>query len=150
MAKTPDTDNNAYREYGLLDPGLLRLRARIGKDISPADVADIIEEHPDLVDEEIREYVLRGLRGELKKKRGRKRTSVQELKELYAVHLYDYLYPRIKARYEREQARGKIFEAVDYAASELANVITAKHIGMKTWEATRNLISSYKKRQNYE
>ena len=43
MAKTPDTDNNAYREYGLLDPGLLRLRARIGKDISPADVADIID-----------------------------------------------------------------------------------------------------------
>ena len=136
-----DDRNKAYRDFGLLGPELLELRTRIGADLLPVDVADIIEEHPELVDERIREFVLRGLRGELKKKRGPKRKPTQRLKELYAETLYDDLYPRIEARYERERAKGRVYGAVDLAPSELAYAITAKHVGM-TMEGVRNLISA--------
>ena len=67
MAELPDPANVVYRDYGLLGPQLLEMRRRIGKDVLPVDVADIIDEHPELVDERIRDYVVRGLRGELKK-----------------------------------------------------------------------------------
>lgn len=149
MSDPPIAKNSIYHEYGPGGLGWLQMRADSGKDILPAEVAHIIDENPELVDERIREYVLRGLRGDLKKKRGRKRTTRQMLKEDYAEGMYDHLYPRIKARYEREQAKGKAYEAVEYAASELAYAITAKHVGM-TWEAVRNMISSSKKRRNSE
>ena len=155
MASPPDTDNSVYRDYGLLDPGLLKLRARIGKDILPADIADIIDEHPDLVDDGIREYVLRGLRGQLKKKRGHKRTHLQRLRELYAQSLFDDLFPRLQARRERQHLKGIKKLRGAYSAAELAHYLIGKRLGGAlgeelTREAVRNLLSSLKKRQNYE
>ena len=149
MAELPDPAHVVYRDYGLFGPQLLEMRRRIGKDVLPVDVADIIDEHPELVDERIRDYVVRGLRGELKKKRGVKRTTTQMLKEAYVEALYDHLYPRIEARRKRERARGKVRAGGDFAPSELAYAITARHVGM-TWEGVRNLIPSLKKRQKSE
>ena len=100
--------SSPYYHYEPGSLGWLHRRAKEGSEILSADVLRIIEATPDLVpDPVLRRYVILGLRGELKARRGRKRTTGRMLREVYIVATYDALLPRLQARAARQKAGGR-------------------------------------------
>lgn len=136
-------DSLHYR-YDPSSIGWLHRRAEDGEEILNSDVARIVEADPALVpDPVLRHYVLRGLAGELKARRGRKRGTARMLRDLYIVALYDDLLPRLQARAERRKKKGIRKGRADYSPAEHAQALIAKRVGMATPEGVRNLISSH-------
>jgi len=135
-----------YYNYDPTSIGWLHRRAEGGEEILNADVAQIVEANPALVpDPVLRDYVVRGLAGKLKAKRGRKRGTARMLRDLYIVALYEDLLPRLQARSERRKRKGLGKVRADYSPAEHAQALIARRVGMATPEGVRNLISSHKK-----
>ena len=151
MSEPHPHKGSVYHHYGESGPGWLEVRKRSGADVTPQDVARIVEANPELVpDMVVREYVLRGLRGELLKAPGRKRSSLQQTREMFVEYLYYDLYPRLKARRKRHRKKGIPKPRSGFSPAELAHALIGKRLarigGAMSPEAVRNLLSSLKKR----
>tara|TARA_B100000678_G_C18224166_1_gene508131 strand:+ start:1904 stop:2140 length:237 start_codon:yes stop_codon:yes gene_type:complete len=72
---------------------------------------------PDVV---LRGLVVRGLKNELKAKRGRKRTTARMLKEAYIAASYDHRLAWLQARAVKRKAKGVRKWPVEHAPAELA------------------------------
>ena len=150
---SPDNDS-PYHMFGEDSPTWLHRRAKNNELILPGDVARIIEVNPDLVpDDFIRDFVIRGLTGQLKQRSGRKPYSSRAGRNYYAVTMYNDLYPRAVARQERARLQGRKKGATDHAPAELVQALIGRHLGRffgkaMSWEAVRNLLSSLRKPPN--
>lgn len=150
MSEPHPHKDSAYHHYGESGPGWLEVRKRSGADVTPQDVARIIEANPELVPNEIvRDHIIRGLQRTLHKARGRKRTGLQQTREMFAEYLFDDLYPRLKARRERQRKKGIHKPRSGFSPAELAHALIGKRLGRiggdMSPEAVRNLLSSLKK-----
>lgn len=129
----------------LFDPlsiGWLHRRAEQGLVVLNEEVSAIIAADPDLVpDPVLRDFIVRGLGGELKQKRGRKRTAVKELKELYAVARYEVLLPRMQALARERKSKGLKKGSVDFSPSEEACELIARELRLGSGENVRNILS---------
>ena len=138
-------EDSIHYHYDRASIGWLHRKADDGEEILNPDVARIVEANPTLIpDPVLRDYIVRGLAGELKARRGRKRGSARMLRDLYVVALYDDLLPRLQARAERRKRKGIRKVRADYSPAEHAQALIAKRVGMATPEGVRNLISSHK------
>ena len=135
--------------YDLFDPsrpGWLYRRARNGDQILNADLVRVITANPDLVpDATVRDLVLRGLKGELTAKRGRKRQMSDRLREMLIVVRYEEVLPRLQARAARRKAAGYRKPRADRPPAECLHYILGRIYDMKE-ESVRNLISRHKSR----
>lgn len=137
-------EDSAYYLYDPTSIGWLHRKAEIGDEILNSDVIRIVEANPaSIPDTVLRDYIVRGLAGELRARRGRKRGSARTLRDLYVVALYDDLLPRLQARAERRKRKGIRKVRADYSPAEHAQALIAKRVGMATPEGVRNLISSH-------
>lgn len=128
-------------------PGWLHRRAQNGEQILNADLIRIVEANPELVpDGTLRDLVVRGLKGELKAQRGRKRTTARMLKEAYIASCYEHRLAWLQARAAKRKARGIRKLPVEHAPAELACELTAKEFHMAP-ESVRNLVSSLNNRR---
>lgn len=137
-------DSSPYHRFDPSSVGWLYHRKEKGLDIRNEDLARIVESNVDLVpDLLLRELLIDGLRGRLRAKRGRKKTELSRLRELYIVAQYDYLLPRLQARRDRNRKRGTKITRGDYSPAELAYKLIGNRMGME-WESVRNLVSLQK------
>jgi hypothetical protein len=154
-AKKRSHVGNPFVDFGPTGPLGATYRLKRGEYLSGPELAAIIEANADdVLPQEIRDYLVRFLRGAVKAKRGPKRRS-SSLHQLKLELLY-ILYPRalrasrIVERCARAEARarGDRLPRGKEAASELAQRYLQKHWGLfpdLTPEALRNLISSQRK-----
>lgn len=135
--------------YDLFDPsrpGWLHRRADNGDQILNEDLVRVITANPDLVpDATVRDLVLRGLKGELKAKRGRKRKMSNRLREMLIVARYDAVLPRLQARAARRKAAGYRKPKADRPPAECLHRLLGQTYGMEE-ESVRNLISRQNRR----
>lgn len=142
----PDKDT-IFSRYDPSSIGWLHRRVDEGLEILNSDLVGILDANPRLVpDPVLREYVIRGLRSQLKAKRGRKRPLSRLVLEPYMVALYDDLLPKLQARAERKKAKGITKCRGDYSPAECAQKVIGNLFQMEQ-ESMRNLISSHKNRQ---
>lgn len=139
-------ENSPFYRYDPSSVGWLHRRKKDGLEILNEDLVRILEANADLVaDPALRDLLIEGLRGRLRAKRGAKRTSRRILHELHVVALYDYLLPRLQARYDRNKQRGVRTGRGDYSPAELACKLIGDRMDME-WESVRNLVSLQKNR----
>lgn len=133
--------NSPHFQFDPSSVGWVHRRAKDGKQILNADLIRIIQANPDLVpDDTLRDHVLRALKKPLPAKRGKKRKSRQELKELYIVATYEDLLPRLRERMKRERGGKRKIRGTSGPAEWLCERI-GKRFKMEP-ESVRNLISS--------
>jgi hypothetical protein len=126
--------------------GSLHRRARSGEAILAAEVALIVEANPELVPEDVlREYVIRGLKRELKGKRGRKRTTARMLREHYIAAAYDHRLAWLQGRAAKRKEQGNRRMRGDYSPSDIAYILTGRQFYIAP-ESVRNLVSSLNNR----
>ena len=110
-----------------------------------SDLVTIIESNPEQVpDDTLRRFVIMGLNGELKAKRGRKRSMVREIRELCAVALYDTLLPEMQKLAQQRKLGGLKKERVDFSPAEVACNMIATELKLGSGENVRNIISRRK------
>ena len=145
-----ESDRVNQSPFDLFDPdrpGWLHRRSSRKEDILPADVARILEQNPELLpDIVIRDLAVRGLRGELKAKRGRKPRS-QGLLEWRLMARYADLVEELLADKPRTRRTGPSPAAQGPSPMELIHAILAKEFKLGGADNVRNLISSLKNRQ---
>ena len=147
MADLPISKDSPHNRFDPDSPGWIHRRVEQNKGVLAEDVARILEKNPELLpDEIIRSQAIRGLRRELKARRGPKPMS--------AVMAW-----RILARYEvlvdehykgqRPVRRGGYAPAArGLSTMERIHEIIAKEFSLGGKENVRNLISSFKKNGN--
>ena len=139
-------ESSPFHGYDPSSVGWLRSRKEQGLDILNEDLARVVEVNADLVpDPLLRDLLIDGLRGRLRAKRGRKKTPLGKLRELYIVAQYDYLLPRLQTRHDRNRRRGVRTTRGDYSPAELACKLVGNRMGME-WKSVRNLVSLQKNR----
>ncbi|MGB3740111.1 MAG: hypothetical protein WA948_12265 [Pontixanthobacter sp.] len=126
--------------------GSLHRRAKSGETILAGEVSLIVEANPELVpDDVLREYVICGLKGELKGKRGRKRTSARMAREQYIAAAYDHRLAWLQDRASKRKERGNRRMRGDYSPSDIAYILTGRQFYIAP-ESVRNLVSSLNNR----
>lgn len=139
--------DSPFYEWDASNPGWVHRRARKGEQILNADLVRIIEANPNLVpDVIVRGLIVRGLKGELKAKRGRKRTTARMLKEAYIAACYEHRLAWLQARAAKRKVRGIRKLPVEHAPAELACELTGREFHMAP-ESVRNLVSSLNNRE---
>ena len=130
-------------------PEWLISRHEQGLHISPDDVIRIVAfDRSAASDPIVCDYVLRALRGELKKRPGRRRTAVHELRLRYATAEVEYLAERLTRRRERQRRKGIRKSRAGYSPTDLALQVVASRLGFSSLEVLRNALSSWKKGLN--
>lgn len=100
-------ESSPFYWYDPSSVGWLHRRKRDGLEILNDDLVRILETDAELVPDPLfRDLLVEGLKGRLRAKRGRKKTPLGKLRELYIVAQYDYLLPRLQARHDRNKQRG--------------------------------------------
>lgn len=141
----PHEDSPHY-QYEPDSIGWLHRRAREAGQILNSDLVRLIEANPELVaDDVVRDFVVRGLKGELKARRGRKAASPYRARNFLILDMYEDLVPRLQARADRRKVKGHRKARADFAPAELACALIADRFGMVP-ESVRNIVSSLKTR----
>ena len=139
--------NSPHFQFDPSSVGWLQRRAQNGVQILNTDLIRILEANPQLVpDVLVRGLVVRGLKNELKSKRGRKRTTVRMLKEAYIAASYEHRLAWLQARAAKRKAKGIRKLPVEHAPAELACELTGREFHMAP-ESVRNLVSSLNNRE---
>ena len=139
-------ESSPFYWYDPSSVGWLHRRKRDGLEILNDDLVRILETDAELVPDPLfRDLLVEGLKGRLRAKRGRKKTPLGKLRELYIVAQYDYLLPRLQARHDRNKQRGIRTTRGDYSPAELACKLIGNRMSME-WESVRNLVSLQKNR----
>ena len=139
--------NSPHYQFDPASVGWLHRRARNKEQVLDADLIRIVEANPDLVpDVVLRSLIVRGLKNELKAKRGRKRTTARMLKEAYIAASYEHRLAWLQARATKRKANGIRKLPVEHAPAELACELTGHELHMAP-ESVRNLVSSLNNRK---
>ena len=142
--------NSPYDLFGEGSLHLLRHRYKKGEDVLATDVATMIEGNPELVPEDdVRGLVIKGLRGELTKSRGRKKRDIARMSgERLVLADFAELFPKVRKLRKRMRGQGWKKKPVDHSDMELVHALIARRNGYAVPETVRNIISSFKNRPN--
>jgi len=136
-----------YHEWSSDSVDWLHRRDRAKEQVVNADLVRILSANPDLIaDPILRDYLILGLEGQLKGRRGRKRLASRRLRDLHIITAYETLLPYLQLRFARERKGARKERGASGPAEYLCEII-GKRYGLEP-EGIRNLVSSLKKRRN--
>lgn len=136
-----------YHQWDRDSPGWLHRCVAEESEILPEDVIRVLEKNPDLLaDDLVRDLVIRGLRGRLLGKRGRK--AIDPMTVWNILMRYDELRTELEASKPHGRRRGLAPAAHGPEPMQRIHAIIAKEFKLGGRENVRNLISRLKSGKN--
>jgi hypothetical protein len=135
-------ENSPWYWFHRDSPGWLYLRHRRGEHISANDVARILDANPGFEPDNLfQSYIDRASQGELKGKRGPRKSAARELRLLCAALIVEELAPRLTRRKAERARRGIRKRLSHFSPTERAQAVAAKILRYGCWETLRNRLS---------
>ena len=140
-------ENEPFYSYHPDSIGWLKRRHANGVPISKFDVARIVEADPSAANDPlVLDFIIRGLRGELRMKPGPKRSPSRELMLLYAAILVEDLVKKLTLKAGRQRKKSIEKRRGDRSSSELAHELVARRLRLAGGPALRNELSARRNR----